>query len=207
MSETSESDRGSPGRPSHPLSYDGLHGHRLRRGQVRRAAIAPRLSVAGRPRWRLYQAQQGAVLRGVQAPATTSSSGVGLPVPETPSRTGSASAPSSPATASRIWYGRIDRGRLPRSPSAPVGAEARRRHGLLRRRGNGDHPECARRTHGDDWNSGQRIVSSRAGLEIAEIGQTIPFSTASLDFPQAATPTGDRLAKSAEERYGFATAS
>ncbi len=44
------------------------------------------------------------------------------------------------------------------------------------------------------------------GWRLTEIGETIPFSTAFLDFPQAATPTSERLSKSVAERYGFATA-
>ena len=45
------------------------------------------------------------------------------------------------------------------------------------------------------------------GWRLTEIGETIPFSTAFLDFPQTATPTSERLSKSVAERYGFATAS
>ena len=44
------------------------------------------------------------------------------------------------------------------------------------------------------------------GWRLTEIGETIPFSTAFLDFPQAVTPTSERLSKSVAERYGFATA-
>ena len=44
------------------------------------------------------------------------------------------------------------------------------------------------------------------GWRLTEICETIPFSTAFLDFPQAATPTGERLSESVAERYGFATA-
>ena len=44
------------------------------------------------------------------------------------------------------------------------------------------------------------------GWRLTEIGETIPFSSAFLDFPQAATPTSERLSKSVAERYGFATA-
>jgi hypothetical protein len=44
------------------------------------------------------------------------------------------------------------------------------------------------------------------GWRLTEIGETIPFSTAFLDFPQVATPTSDRLSKSVAKRYGFATA-
>ena len=43
------------------------------------------------------------------------------------------------------------------------------------------------------------------GWRLTEIGETIPFSTAFLDFPQVATPTSERLSKSVAERYGFAT--
>jgi len=44
------------------------------------------------------------------------------------------------------------------------------------------------------------------GWRLTEIGETIPFSTAFLDFPQVTTPTSERLSKSVAERYGFATA-
>ena len=44
------------------------------------------------------------------------------------------------------------------------------------------------------------------GWRLTEIGEVIPFSTAFLDFPQAPTPTSERLSKSVAERYGFATA-
>ena len=44
------------------------------------------------------------------------------------------------------------------------------------------------------------------GWRLTEIGETIPFSTAFLDFPQAATPTSERLSQSVAERYGLATA-
>lgn len=44
------------------------------------------------------------------------------------------------------------------------------------------------------------------GWRLTEVGETIPFSTAFLDFPQAATPTSERLSESVAERYGFAAA-
>ena len=44
------------------------------------------------------------------------------------------------------------------------------------------------------------------GWRLAEIGETIPFSTAFLDFRQLQTPTSKRLSRSVEERYEFAAA-
>lgn len=44
------------------------------------------------------------------------------------------------------------------------------------------------------------------GWRLTEIGETIPFSTAFLDFPQTATPTSERLSQSVAERYGLAIA-
>ena len=44
------------------------------------------------------------------------------------------------------------------------------------------------------------------GWRLTEVGETIPFSTAFLDFPQVHTPTSKRLSESVEERYEFATA-
>ena len=43
------------------------------------------------------------------------------------------------------------------------------------------------------------------GWRLTEAGETIPFSTAFLDFPQRQTPTSERLTESVAERYGFAT--
>ena len=44
------------------------------------------------------------------------------------------------------------------------------------------------------------------GWRLTEVGETIPFSTAFLDFPQIQTPTSKRLSRSVEERYELATA-
>ena len=44
------------------------------------------------------------------------------------------------------------------------------------------------------------------GWRLTEVGETIPFSTAFLDFPQIHTPTSRRLSRSVEERYAFAAA-
>ena len=44
------------------------------------------------------------------------------------------------------------------------------------------------------------------GWRLTEIGETIPCSTAFLDYPQAATPTSERLSESVAKRYGLATA-
>lgn len=44
------------------------------------------------------------------------------------------------------------------------------------------------------------------GWRLTEIGETIPFSTAFLDFPQVQTPTSKRLSESVEESYEFASA-
>lgn len=44
------------------------------------------------------------------------------------------------------------------------------------------------------------------GWRLTEVGETIPFSTAFLDFPQVQTPTSKRLSESAAERYDLATA-
>jgi uncharacterized phage-associated protein len=42
------------------------------------------------------------------------------------------------------------------------------------------------------------------GWQLAEIGETIPYATAFLDFPQVATPTSDALERQVAERYGLA---
>lgn len=42
------------------------------------------------------------------------------------------------------------------------------------------------------------------GWRLTEVGETIPFSTAFLDFPQISTPTSKRLSASVAERYGLA---
>jgi hypothetical protein len=44
------------------------------------------------------------------------------------------------------------------------------------------------------------------GWQLTEIGETIPFSTAFLDFAQPATPTSERLAREVAQRYGFVDA-
>lgn len=44
------------------------------------------------------------------------------------------------------------------------------------------------------------------GWRLTEVGETIPFSTAFLDFPQGTTQTSERLSKSVAERYGFTIA-
>ena len=44
------------------------------------------------------------------------------------------------------------------------------------------------------------------GWRLTEVGETIPFSTAFLDFPQIRTPTSERLSRSVEERYALAAA-
>lgn len=44
------------------------------------------------------------------------------------------------------------------------------------------------------------------GWRLSEVSETIPFSTAFLDFPQVQTPTSERLSESVEQRYDLATA-
>ncbi len=44
------------------------------------------------------------------------------------------------------------------------------------------------------------------GWRLTEIGETIPFATAFLDFPQVATEVSARLESEVAERYGFADA-
>ena len=44
------------------------------------------------------------------------------------------------------------------------------------------------------------------GWRLTEVGETIPFSTAFLDFPQVQTPTSERLSESVAERYNLTTA-
>lgn len=44
------------------------------------------------------------------------------------------------------------------------------------------------------------------GWYLTEIGETIPFATAFLDFAQPSTPTSERLAREVAERYGFVDA-
>lgn len=41
------------------------------------------------------------------------------------------------------------------------------------------------------------------GWRLTEVGETIPFSTAFLDYQQVQTPTSARLSKSVAKRYGF----
>ncbi len=42
------------------------------------------------------------------------------------------------------------------------------------------------------------------GWRLTELGETIPFATAFLDFPQVSTPTSRRIASSVADRYGLA---
>ncbi|MGH9112051.1 MAG: Panacea domain-containing protein [Acidimicrobiales bacterium] len=44
------------------------------------------------------------------------------------------------------------------------------------------------------------------GWRLTEIGETIPFATAFLDFAQPSTPTSERLAHEVAVRYGFVDA-
>ena len=44
------------------------------------------------------------------------------------------------------------------------------------------------------------------GWRLTEVGETIPFSTAFLAFPQIQTPTSERLSESVAERYNLTTA-
>lgn len=41
------------------------------------------------------------------------------------------------------------------------------------------------------------------GWRLTEVGETIPFATAFLDFPQISTPTSRRQSREAAERYGI----
>lgn len=44
------------------------------------------------------------------------------------------------------------------------------------------------------------------GWQLTDDGETIPYATAFLDFPQIATPTSERLAREVAERYGLTPA-
>ena len=44
------------------------------------------------------------------------------------------------------------------------------------------------------------------GWRLTEVGETIPFATAFLDFPQVATDVSARMESEVAERYGFADA-
>jgi hypothetical protein len=44
------------------------------------------------------------------------------------------------------------------------------------------------------------------GWQLTEMGETIPYSTAGLGYPQVSTPTTRRLERAAAERYGFVAA-
>ena len=44
------------------------------------------------------------------------------------------------------------------------------------------------------------------GWRLTELGETIPFATAFLDFPQVATPSSERLSREVAERYGHVKA-
>lgn len=45
------------------------------------------------------------------------------------------------------------------------------------------------------------------GWRLTELGETIPFATAFLDFPQVGTPSSGRLSREVAERYGLVNAS
>jgi hypothetical protein len=40
------------------------------------------------------------------------------------------------------------------------------------------------------------------GWRLTEVGETIPYSTAFLDFPQIATPASERLSRQVASEYG-----
>lgn len=44
------------------------------------------------------------------------------------------------------------------------------------------------------------------GWRLTELGETIPYATAFLDFPQVATPSSERLSREVAERYGHVKA-
>lgn len=44
------------------------------------------------------------------------------------------------------------------------------------------------------------------GWRLAELGETIPYATAFLDFPQVATPSSGRLSREVAEQYGHVKA-
>ena len=44
------------------------------------------------------------------------------------------------------------------------------------------------------------------GWRLTEVGETIPYSTAFLDYPQVQTPTSQQLSRSVAERYGMTAA-
>ena len=50
------------------------------------------------------------------------------------------------------------------------------------------------------------LAAQEPGWRLSEVGETIPFSTAFLDFPQVSTPTSRRLSESVAERYRFVAA-
>lgn len=41
------------------------------------------------------------------------------------------------------------------------------------------------------------------GWQLTEVGETIPFATAFLDFPQVSTPTSKKLSAAVAEQYGY----
>ena len=47
------------------------------------------------------------------------------------------------------------------------------------------------------------LAHEEPGWKLTEIGETIPYSTAGLGYPQVSTPTTRRLAREAAERYGL----
>jgi hypothetical protein len=47
------------------------------------------------------------------------------------------------------------------------------------------------------------LAHEEPGWQLTELGDTIPYSTAGLGYPQVSTPTTRRLAHEAAERYGL----
>lgn len=46
------------------------------------------------------------------------------------------------------------------------------------------------------------LAHQEPGWRLTEVGETIPYSTAFLDFPQIATPASDRLSRQVAAEYG-----
>lgn len=59
-----------------------------------------------------------------------------------------------------------------------------------------------------DMTGGQvsELCDQEPGWRLTEVGETIPYSTAFLDYPQVQTPTSTQLSESVAARYEFATA-
>lgn len=59
-----------------------------------------------------------------------------------------------------------------------------------------------------DMTGGQvsELCDQEPGWRLTDVGETIPYSTAFLDYPQVQTPTSTRLSESVAARYEFATA-